>query len=109
MDAIHGVLHRGQCEHIFSCCIFQKAQRMDGADHCINHLRQMIMCNADITPIPTRWYGGINQNYIDSNRPHTCRNFGKLRAWVSERYNGSLAVPSQSAPEGVNDELKHEQ
>ena len=93
---------------MFSAAAYLRSS-IDGAGHCINYLRQMIMCNADITPIPTRWYAGINQNYIDSNRPHTCRNFGKLRAWVSERYNGSLAVPSQSPPEGVNDELKNEQ
>jgi len=52
----------------------------------------MIQCYGDITPIPSRYYPGIGQNYIDSDQVHTCRNFGRLRTWVSERYNGSLAV-----------------
>jgi hypothetical protein len=51
------------------------------------------MCNSDLTPIPSRFYPSIDQNYIDSDRPHTCRNFAKVRDWVSERYNGTLAVP----------------
>ncbi|MCJ1357634.1 MAG: hypothetical protein MMC33_007630 [Icmadophila ericetorum] len=84
-QAIHGVMHR---------------------DHCIDHLRQMVMCNADITPIPSRFYSGIDQNYIDSDRPHTCRNFGKIREWVTERWNGSLAVPPQNPTGPVDDEWK---
>ncbi|KAI1347179.1 hypothetical protein F5Y01DRAFT_319015 [Xylaria sp. FL0043] len=60
--------------------------------HCVDHLRQMIQCNADMTIIPTRWYGSIDQNYIDSDMTHTCRDFTKVREWVSSRYNGALAV-----------------
>lgn len=68
---IHGVLHR---------------------DHCLDHLRQTVLCQADLTPIPSRYYKSLGQNYIDSDRPHTCRDFGKIREWVSERFNGSLRV-----------------
>ncbi|KAI3331282.1 hypothetical protein F4824DRAFT_298728 [Ustulina deusta] len=60
--------------------------------HCVDHLRQMIQCNADMTIIPTRWYEAINQNYIDSDMTHTCRDFTKVREWVSSRYNRQLAV-----------------
>lgn len=69
---IHGIMHR---------------------DHCLDHLRQMVLCNNDLTPIPTRYYKALNKNYIDSDRPHTCRNWPSIRDWVWERYNGSLAVP----------------
>ncbi|KAK3949211.1 hypothetical protein QBC32DRAFT_176948, partial [Pseudoneurospora amorphoporcata] len=68
---IHGTLHR---------------------DHCLDHLRQTVLCNADLTPIPSRYYPALGQNYIDSDRPHTCRDFGRIREWVSERFNGSLRV-----------------
>ncbi|KUJ13261.1 uncharacterized protein LY89DRAFT_721308 [Mollisia scopiformis] len=71
-DAIHGIMHR---------------------DHCLDHLRQMVLCNGDLTPIPTRYYKALNANYIDSDRPHTCRNWPSIRDWVWERFNGSLAVP----------------
>ncbi|KAK3935486.1 hypothetical protein QBC46DRAFT_397382 [Diplogelasinospora grovesii] len=69
---IHGTLHR---------------------DHCLDHLRQTVLCNADLTPIPSRYYKSLDENYIDSDRPHTCRDFGRIRDWVSARFNGSLAVP----------------
>ncbi|KAF2104954.1 hypothetical protein NA57DRAFT_71153 [Rhizodiscina lignyota] len=54
--------------------------------HCIDQIRQYIMCSGDLTPIPTKFYdflGGFR--YVDSNYPHTCRNFGKIREWVDER------------------------
>ncbi|MCJ1360351.1 MAG: hypothetical protein MMC33_010356 [Icmadophila ericetorum] len=69
--------------------------------HCIDHIRQMVQCYADATPIPSRYYPGLGQNYIDSDQVHTCRNFAELRAWTSERYNGSAAVePKFRQPEG---------
>ncbi|TIC95047.1 hypothetical protein CH35J_008771 [Colletotrichum higginsianum] len=61
-------------------------------DHCIEHLRQMTLCNADLTPIPSIYFIGVEDNYINSDRPHTCRNFQKIRDWVSERFNGTSRV-----------------
>ncbi|KAI4863016.1 hypothetical protein F4820DRAFT_428419, partial [Hypoxylon rubiginosum] len=81
---IHGALHR---------------------DHCINHLRQTVMCNLDLTPIPSRFWTGIDNNYIDGDRMHTCRNWQKVRDWVTERYNGSLAVPPAEGTEKLNSEF----
>lgn len=68
---------------------------MHGA-HCVDHLRQLAMCNVDLTPIPTQWFEGIGQNYINSSRVHTCRNFGAVREWVRERFNGSEAVRARN-------------
>ncbi|WDK18394.1 hypothetical protein CGRA01v4_09679 [Colletotrichum graminicola] len=61
-------------------------------DHCIDHLRQTVMCNADLTPIPSVYYLGVGDNYINSDRPHTCRNFQRIRDWVSDRFNGTSRV-----------------
>jgi len=51
------------------------------------------MYSGDMTTIPTRYYPSIRRNYVDSDFPNTCRNFGMLRDWVLERYNGNLSVP----------------
>ena len=67
----------------------------NGPDHCINHLRQMIQCYGDMTPIPAKYYPGLTRNYIDSDRLHTCRNFQAIRDWTTSRNNGSLAVEPQ--------------
>lgn len=61
-------------------------------DHCLNSIREHIMCKADMTPLPTRWTQGIQNYYIEVNRPHTCRNFQKLRDFVTDRAKGPLAV-----------------
>ena len=60
--------------------------------HCVDHLRQLAMCHADLTPVPTQYFHGLGRNYINSSRVHTCRDFGPIRAWASERFNGSTAV-----------------
>ncbi|PMD48881.1 hypothetical protein L207DRAFT_415190 [Hyaloscypha variabilis F] len=62
--------------------------------HCLSQIRQYIMCSGDMSVVPTRYYPGIEHNYIDSDVFHTCRKFEDLRSWVWERYNGSLAVPA---------------
>ncbi|KAI1328859.1 hypothetical protein F5Y16DRAFT_409571 [Xylariaceae sp. FL0255] len=60
--------------------------------HCVDHLRQMIQCNSDMTVIPTVWYESIGQNYINSDRTHTCRDFTKVREWATSRFTGDLEV-----------------
>jgi hypothetical protein len=62
-------------------------------DHCLEQVRQYIMCAGDLTPIPTRYYPALGRNYVDSDYPpHTCRSWDRLRGWVSDRINGSLAI-----------------
>jgi len=64
--------------------------------HCIDHLRQLAMCHADLTPIPTQFFPGLGQNYINSSREHVCRDFDSVRAWATERFNGSTAVRARN-------------
>lgn len=66
--------------------------------HCIEQLRQYIMCSGDVTLIPTKFYPGLGRNYIDSDQLHTCRNFGKLQEWMVDRYEGSTAVKPGPRP-----------
>ncbi|EMC92303.1 hypothetical protein BAUCODRAFT_151715 [Baudoinia panamericana UAMH 10762] len=70
-DPRHGVMHKA---------------------HCVDHLRQLAMCGSDLTPIPTQWFPGLGQNYINSSQEHTCRDFWRVREWATERFNGSTAV-----------------
>ncbi|KAK1973905.1 hypothetical protein LZ30DRAFT_535034, partial [Colletotrichum cereale] len=61
--------------------------------YCIDHLRQTMMFNAHLTHISSVSYLGLGDNYINSDRPHTCRNFQRIRDWVSNRFNGTSRVP----------------
>ncbi|KAH8682948.1 hypothetical protein BGZ60DRAFT_427425 [Tricladium varicosporioides] len=76
MSAVHGDVHR---------------------DHCIDHLRQLVMCYGDITPIPTKYRPGIGRNYVESNRWHTCRNTDAVLEWVGKRFEESKEKVSQAS------------
>src|ERR1700744_3074510 len=61
--------------------------------HCLDQVRQYIVCAGDLTPIPTRFYPALGRNYVDSDYPpHTYRSWDGLRGRVSDRINGRLAV-----------------
>ena len=53
--------------------------------HCIDQIRQYLMCTGDLTPIPVRWHEALGRPYVDSDKPHTCRNFSALQSWVMNR------------------------
>ncbi|KAF8852308.1 hypothetical protein BDZ45DRAFT_550112, partial [Acephala macrosclerotiorum] len=53
--------------------------------HCLEQIRQYVMCFGDLTPVLTRYYESVGRNYADSDVLHTCRNFGDLREWMNER------------------------
>lgn len=58
-------------------------------DHCIDALRQTVMCHADISPIP--WRVNIPANKVIIPRlstTHTCRNFTKIQAWAHDHDAG---------------------
>ncbi|KAF0319653.1 hypothetical protein GQ607_013133 [Colletotrichum asianum] len=61
-------------------------------DHCIESLLQLLVCTADLTPIPSTYRLGLGTNYINTDRPHTCRSFPKIVDFVKERFNGTLRV-----------------
>jgi hypothetical protein len=71
-------------------------------DHCIDHLRQLVQCQGDITPIPTRFRDGIGRNYIDSDRWHTCRDWSSITQWVEKRYTESQKVVAEQTKGRVN-------
>ncbi len=54
-------------------------------DHCINVLRQVLQCHGDLTPLPKMWDPGAEREYTEFERLHTCRDFGHLREWATER------------------------
>ncbi|KAI4097633.1 MAG: hypothetical protein LQ344_000366 [Seirophora lacunosa] len=58
--------------------------------HCIDHIRQQIMCQGDLTPLPSQYFESKGMNYLDSDREHTCRDFSRIRQWTHLRYNQSL-------------------
>ncbi|KAJ5114124.1 hypothetical protein N7456_002658 [Penicillium angulare] len=54
-------------------------------NHCLDYLRQAVMCNVDVTPIPVSWDDKEDRPLPDFEMEHTCRNFWKVRDWAIER------------------------
>ncbi|KJA17777.1 hypothetical protein HYPSUDRAFT_45945 [Hypholoma sublateritium FD-334 SS-4] len=50
-------------------------------EHCIEILRQVLMCNPDTTMITFDWVRGFSTPYPDFNTEHQCMNYDKLLAW----------------------------
>ncbi|KAG1787771.1 uncharacterized protein HD556DRAFT_1407595 [Suillus plorans] len=74
-------------------------------DHCIEMLRQNIMCHADVTMLTYDWVEGVKDPFPNFRIPHRCRNFEKVLDWVDEhrvvvpkskmvRLEGNVDLPS---------------
>ena len=74
--------------------------------HCINQIRQAIMCYGDITPYVWQWNETYNTNQNLINTPHTCRNFDKIRDWARpENHGGSPELGFDFKGREFNDPL----
>jgi len=52
--------------------------------HCIEILRQNIMCNADVGIIPHQWITATPDPYANFNTFHKCRDIGSVERWIKE-------------------------
>ncbi|KAF7345933.1 hypothetical protein MVEN_01615600 [Mycena venus] len=53
--------------------------------HCLDWIRQALMCNADTSVVVWQWDESRNTTRVKGNIAHTCRNFEKLQDWAKER------------------------
>ncbi|KAF7346864.1 hypothetical protein MSAN_01825800 [Mycena sanguinolenta] len=52
--------------------------------HCLDYVRQAIMCSGDTNMIVWQWEDASNTTVHKANVAHTCRKFDKLQAWAKE-------------------------
>ncbi|KAM4057532.1 hypothetical protein HRG_010741 [Hirsutella rhossiliensis] len=65
-------------------------------NHCVDYVRQALMCNIDVTPLLVTWNERMNRPMPNFQALHTCRNFAKVKSWMMKR-NG-LNHPLPFAP-----------
>lgn len=51
-------------------------------EHCIDNLRQTIMCYSDITTIPWKVNERLQAEFPDAHTTHMCRDFDALTEWM---------------------------
>ncbi|KAF7794186.1 hypothetical protein EIP86_005317 [Pleurotus ostreatoroseus] len=56
----------------------------DHVGHCINTLREAVMCSADISPIVWQWDDNKQKSVVNLDIPHTCRKWEPIAAWGRE-------------------------
>ncbi|KAL0768502.1 hypothetical protein CaCOL14_009477 [Colletotrichum acutatum] len=54
-------------------------------DHCVDILRQSIMCSADITPTPFYYRARDDNVYSTLATRHHCRSFDSVKEWAKDR------------------------
>lgn len=57
----------------------------DHVTHCINSIRESLMCSADITPNAWYWDERVQMSVPAFDVVHECRDFGALKEWALER------------------------
>lgn len=58
---------------------------IEHVNHCVDNIRQSLMCSADISTIVWQWEESIQKSIVKGNVAHTCRNYDRLRDWALER------------------------
>jgi len=65
---------------------------MEHSGHCLDFLRQQLMCTADVGLVSFVWVKSQNGPVADLSTKHRCRDFEAIRDWASERQvTGELA------------------
>ncbi|KAK7020928.1 hypothetical protein R3P38DRAFT_3548294 [Favolaschia claudopus] len=53
-------------------------------DHCVERIRQGIMCNVDTSVLVWEWNPTVNETRVRLRVPHQCKNFTKIHEWTRE-------------------------
>lgn len=69
-----------------------KSWAMVHRDHCLDQIRQSLMCFGDLSPAPFAAWEGFHLS-IAEGRTHTCRKWEGISDWVKIRDQRSSAVP----------------
>ena len=72
-------------------------------DHCIDYLRQTIMCHGEVTPITFEFIPEIHGLIAHHSTQHQCRDFEKIYNWAALRQVDGVHAGGNH----VNVELKH--
>jgi len=62
------------------------------SDHCLDYLRQVIMCHGDLTPITFEWNDELSTYLAHHSTQHECRNFEKIFSWSKQRKEMDMEV-----------------
>ncbi|KAF7585873.1 hypothetical protein BBP40_009948 [Aspergillus hancockii] len=76
-------------------------------DHCIDMLRQKLMCDPDVGMVTYVWAKGWKQAFPDFNTVHKCRDYSKVLEWARVNYvHGRNIADIERAPGALERETR---
>jgi Mycotoxin biosynthesis protein UstYa len=63
------------------------------ADHCLDMLRQTVMCQADTQVLTMKWRTDSRVPTANWTAPHRCLNWNQVEEWAANRRIASLMEP----------------
>jgi hypothetical protein len=85
-------MHAGEIELLIKAAKRAMPTYMDATDHCIDYLRQSLMCHGDLTPIVYTWQPTYNAYSAKQETDHTCRDWDTIWKWAEGRNSTGLRV-----------------
>ncbi|KAI0101538.1 hypothetical protein GGR51DRAFT_563438 [Nemania sp. FL0031] len=70
-----------------------RERRVGHFDHCIEVLRQLVICDADTTPVTFHWYEDEADYLPDQSNPRRCADWDAHRQWQVDR---QVPAPKES-------------
>ncbi|KAF5327876.1 hypothetical protein D9619_003923 [Psilocybe cf. subviscida] len=66
-------------------------------DHCVDSIRQSLMCSADISTVGWQWSDDLQNNTFQGGVAHKCRNFDMIQDWARQQalpyhYDSSIRI-----------------
>ena len=68
----------------FSQVFPSQQEALSHADHCVDTIRQSLMCNADVSIINYQWSETRKMTLPNARVLHTCRRWDKIMAWTKQ-------------------------
>ncbi|KAL4250373.1 ustYa family protein [Pleurotus pulmonarius] len=106
------VFHQLHCLNIVRKTIYSEhytdmhislANNEEHVSHCIESLRQSVMCASDISVIVWQWDQEARKSRVRLDAVHQCRDFDRIREWglkrqLKEDFNEDIHVESDLKP-----------
>ncbi|KAI0137816.1 tat pathway signal sequence [Hypoxylon sp. NC0597] len=75
------------------------SKRFEHVDHCVDVLRQVLMCQGDVSLLTYSWIDGYRRPWPNFGVDHTCRDWNSIQGWAREHNIPSLKGPILLHPE----------
>lgn len=73
-------------------------RQLEHTDHCIDILRQVLMCHADISVVTYEWIEDYRMPWPQFKMEHECRNWDAITDWAEHHFIESIRGPILTHP-----------